>query len=120
MVADAGGVHVFAHQAVAQRGVGEGRIARRGEGAGPDDGCAVFDLARDADRLAAPRVITRLEGAGEKVQQADFRLGDDISASKRPRSTASAARASARASDTSLDPVDPIVIAIALARLARV
>ena len=29
VVADAGGVHVFTHQAVAQRRVGEGRIARR-------------------------------------------------------------------------------------------
>ncbi len=78
MMADAGGVHVFAHQAVAHGGVGKGRIARRGEGAGADDGCTVSDLARDADRLAAPRVVTRLEGTGKKIQQADFRLGDDI------------------------------------------
>ena len=78
MVADAGGVHVFAHQAVAHGGVGEGCIARRGERAGADDRCAVSDLARDADRLAAPRVVSRLEGTGEKIQQADFRLGDDV------------------------------------------
>ena len=44
----------------------------------PMIGCAVSDLARDADRLAAPRVIPRLEGTGEKIEQADFRLGDDI------------------------------------------
>jgi hypothetical protein len=56
----------------------KGRVARRGKGAGADDGCAVFNLARDADRLAAPRVVARLEGTGEKIQQADFRLGDDF------------------------------------------
>ena len=44
----------------------------------PMIGCAVSDLARDADRLAAPRVVARLEGAGEKIQQADFRLGNDV------------------------------------------
>ena len=43
-----------------------------------DDGCAVSNLACDADRLAAPRVVLRLEGTGEKIQQADFRLGDDF------------------------------------------
>ena len=78
MVADAGGVHVFAHQAVAHGRVGEGCIARRGEGAGTDDGCAVSDLACEADCLAAPRMVPRLEGAGQKIQQADFRLGDDF------------------------------------------
>ena len=44
----------------------------------PMIGRAVFDCARDADRLAAPRVVSRLEGTGEKIQQADFRLGDDF------------------------------------------
>jgi len=78
MVADAGGVHVFAHQAVAHGRVGEGCIARRGEGAVADDGYAVSDLARDADRLAAPRVVACLERAGQKIEQADFRLGDDF------------------------------------------
>jgi hypothetical protein len=78
VVADAGGVHVFSHQAVAHGCVGEGRVARCGEGAGADDGCAVSDLARDADRLAAPWMVPRLEGTGKKIQQADFRLGNDV------------------------------------------
>ena len=71
-------MHVFAHQAVAHHGVGKGRIARRGEGSGADDGRAVFHLARDTGRLTAPGMVARLEGAGQKVQQADFRFGDHI------------------------------------------
>ena len=78
MVADAGGVHILAYQAVAERRIGEGRIAWCRELAGPDDGCAAFDGARDPDRLTAPWVVLCLERTGEKIQQADFRLGDDI------------------------------------------
>ena len=78
MMADAGGVHVFAHQAVAHGRVGEGGVARRGEGAGADDGSAVSGLARDADCLPAPGVVACLECAGEKIEQADFRLANDV------------------------------------------
>ena len=48
------------------------------QAAGPDDGCAACGLARDADRLTAPGVIAGLERAGEKIQQADFGLLNDV------------------------------------------
>jgi hypothetical protein len=99
---------------MAHHGVGEGRIARRGEGTVSNDGRAVPYLAGDADRLAAPRVVSRLEAQDRKSSRQIFALAVTAS-SKRLRSTASADRANARASDASLDPADPMVMAWSLA-----
>jgi hypothetical protein len=86
VVADAGGVHVLAHQAVAQHAVDEGGIGRAGGEAGADDAGAVRRAACHAVRhwphrgkgLLAPRQVACLEGAGEEIDQAVPGLGDGL------------------------------------------
>ena len=73
-MADAAGVHVLAHQAVARDAVGEDRVGGRRADVRPDDRAGASARGRERRGLPGPGQRMGLERAGKEIEQADLEL----------------------------------------------